>query len=123
MNRQVFPGDASSPRQGGSVTDEPRGSGVAGITADIDMVLDQVNALRELASDPGKAQDSARVYDFSIRWGTMLSGRLERLDYYHRRGELTRDEQARYAWLRGELREVLPLAERLGLARPTGVGR
>jgi hypothetical protein len=48
----------------------------------------------------------------------LLAGRLERLGYYHRRGEFTQDEQARYAELRSELRDVLPLLERLGLGRP-----
>lgn len=100
------------------MTDEPGSSGVVGVTADIDLILAQTKVLRELASDPDKAQDSARVYDFSIRWGALLSGRLERLAYYHRRGELTHDEQVCYAGLRSELREVLPLVERLGIGRP-----
>jgi hypothetical protein len=100
------------------VTGELGTSAVVGVTGDIDLIRAQVTALRELASDPDKAPDSARVYDFSIRWGVLLSGRLERLAYYHRRGELTQDEQARYAELRSELREVLPLVERLGLGRP-----
>jgi hypothetical protein len=97
---------------------EPASSHVVGADADLDLMFAKVKALRELASEPEAAQDSARVYDFSIRWGTMLHGRLERLAYYHGRGELAPDEQARYESLRGELREVLPLLKRLGLARP-----
>lgn len=92
---------------------------IVGVAADIDLIRGQIAALRDLASDPDKAADSARVYDFSIRWGAVLSGRLERLEHYHRRGELSPDDEARYAELRGQLRDILPLAERLDVGRPT----
>jgi hypothetical protein len=88
---------------------------VVGADADLDLIFAQLKALRELASDSG----GGRVYDFSIRWGTLLSGRLERLAYYYHHGELAPDEQARYESLRSELREALPLVELLGLAFPT----
>jgi hypothetical protein len=101
------------------VTDVAGSNGVAGVTADIDLILAQVEALRQLASDRDKAQDKARVYDFSIRWGALLSGRLERLEIFYRRDELTPDEQARYAELKSQLREVLPLAEQLKIGHPT----
>jgi hypothetical protein len=92
---------------------------VIGADADLDLMFKQVDALRELASRPEQAQDSARVYDFSIRWGTLLHGRLERLAYYYGRGELAPEEQARYESLRGELQRAMPMIERLGLARPS----
>jgi hypothetical protein len=101
------------------VSDQTARSRVVGADADLDLLFSQIDALRQLASDPKAAQDSARVYDFSIRWGTLLHGRLERLAYYHSRGELTPDEQARYQSLRSQLRETLPLVKRLGLASPT----
>lgn len=101
------------------MTDVANSNGVAGVATDVDMILAEVEALRELAADPEKAQDKARVYDFSIRWGALLSGRLERVEHYHRRGDLTPDEQARYAELKSQLREVLPLAEQLKIGRPT----
>jgi hypothetical protein len=91
---------------------------VAGVDADLDLLFDQVKELRELAGEPDKAHDSARVYDFSVRWGTFLRGRLERLAYYHSRAALTPDQQARYQALCTELRQALPVVERLGLARP-----
>lgn len=97
---------------------ESPSSRVVGVDADLDLAFAHVKALRELASDPGKAKDSALVYDFSIRWGTLLHGRLERLAYYHSQGRLAPGERARYDLLRDELRGVAPLAERLGLARP-----
>jgi hypothetical protein len=100
------------------VREESRSSRVKGADADLDLMFAAVQALRELASDPAQARDRARVYDFSIRWGTLLHGRLERLAYYHDRGELAPGEQERYQALRSALRHSLPLVERLGLARP-----
>ncbi|MDR7299892.1 hypothetical protein [Haloactinomyces albus] len=100
------------------MTDERANSRVIGADTDLDLLFAQVQALRELASDPDKAQDSDRVYDFGIRWAVLLYGRLQRLDHYHHRSELAPDEQARYERLRAELREAVPLVERLGLPRP-----
>lgn len=101
------------------MSDEPTCDRTVAAGADLDLLFAHVEALRELAADSAKARDSARVYDFGIRWGTLLAGRLERLAHYHCRGELRPDDRARYDALRAELRDVLPLAERLGLARPT----
>ena len=93
-------------------------AGPPGIDRDIGMISAGVEELHRLASDQQKAQDSARIYDFSIRWGVLMSGRLQRLDHYHRAGELTQDQERRYGELRGELRDAAPQAERLGIARP-----
>lgn len=100
------------------MTDERAPRRVMGVDTDLALLFAQVRALRDLASDPRKAQDSDRIYDFGIRWGVLLSGRLQRLDHYHHRQELTPQEHERYATLRAELRDVVPLAERLGLPRP-----
>jgi hypothetical protein len=83
------------------------------------MIFAETGALRELASDPEGAEDGARIYDFNVRWGTLMSGRLLRLERYHRAGELTQDQERRYRELRNELKEVTPLIEHLGVARPT----
>jgi hypothetical protein len=72
-----------------------------------------------VASASGKAQDSAKVYDFSIRWGALMSGRLKRLEHYYRAGELTEVQERRYRELRQELEDATPLAEQLGISRPT----
>lgn len=98
-----------------------RGSDGAGRSAaerDLDELCSQVTALRELAADPEVSADDDQVYDFSIRWGTMLAGRLQRLDYYYRRAGLTPSEAGRYEALLDELRAVAPTAKRLQLARP-----
>jgi hypothetical protein len=91
---------------------------VVGVDADLDVLFAQVKALCELACDPDQAQDRARVYDFSIRWGTFVHGRLERLAYYQHRGDFTAEQQVRYEALCAQLRQALPLIDRLGLAHP-----
>lgn len=94
-------------------------SGPTGADVDLSMVAAGIGALHALASDPAKAGDGASVYDFSIRWGTLMSGRLMRLEHYYRAGDLTEDQKRRYRDLRRELREAAPQAGRLGLGRPT----
>lgn len=98
--------------------DEP-GNGLPGIDRDLDMIFAGIEALRGLASDREKAKDGSRVYDFSIRWGVLMSGRLKRLEHYYRSGELTEDQERRYRELRHELKDAAPLTERLGIGRPT----
>ncbi len=95
------------------------GPGPTGIDADLDMIFAEIGALRELASDPEGSADGARIYDFNVRWGTLMSGRLLRLEHYHRAGELTEEQERRYRKLRRELEEAMPQIERLGVARPT----
>lgn len=99
--------------------DKEPATGPPGIEKDLGMVADGIEALRDLASDPEKADDGARVYDFSIRWGTLLSGRLKRLEYYYRAGELTAEQERGYRELRQALKEATPRMERLGVGRPT----
>lgn len=89
-----------------------------GVDADLGLIASEIEALRDLASDSGKVQDEDRVYDFSIRWGVLLSGRLKRLEYYYRAGELTGDQRSRYRELRRDLKDAMPQIERLGLGRP-----
>lgn len=94
---------------------------VAGRSAadvDLELLFDQVAAVRQLARDVERKPDPDRVYDVSIRWGTLLSGRLARLTYYADRGELSPPEQARYEQLQDDLRDVTPAAVRLGLHPP-----
>jgi hypothetical protein len=93
--------------------------GRPGIDADLSIVSAQTEALRELASDPARAEDGSRVYDFSVRWGTLMSGRLKRLEHYYRAGELTEDQERRYRELRHELKDAKPLTDRLDISPPT----
>ncbi|MFD6327455.1 hypothetical protein ACFWOL_32580 [Streptomyces sp. NPDC058442] len=102
---------------------EPESAAVPGAAADLDLLFTQIRQLRELAGDPEQAGDADRVYGFSIRWGAFLHGRLPWLVRYDRRGAPA--ERDRFADLCAELRDVAPLAERLGLAvpRPDGERR
>ncbi|HEV2093925.1 MAG TPA: hypothetical protein VGR18_12245 [Rubrobacter sp.] len=93
--------------------------GPPGIDEDMSAVAAGIRALRELALDPVGSEDGARVYDFSIRWGVLMSGRLKRLEHYYRAGELTEEQERAYRQLRGELGEAAPLAKGLGIGWPT----
>lgn len=95
---------------------------VVGAHTDLDMLGEQVAALREFVADPDQAHDSDRVYAFSIRWGTLISGRLERLAYYRAQRALPADVDRRYTALLAELCELLPVIDDLGLARPKVLG-
>lgn len=89
-----------------------------GIDGDLGMLFAGLGALRELISAPRRANDGARVYDFSIRWGVLMSGRLERLEHYHRAGELTEGQELRYRDLKRGLAEAAPQIDHLGIGRP-----
>lgn len=87
-----------------------------GIDDDLEFLTEQIEALRELGRLDGASE--GQVYDFSIRWGTALSGRLRRLVYYSRLGVLDADGESRFQSLCAELRSVSDLIERFDVARP-----
>ena len=95
------------------------GPGPAGMDMDLGMVSAEIEALRDLGGDPKGAEDKGKVYDFSIKWGVLMTGRLKRIEHYHRAGDLTEEQGRRYRELKRELKEAIPLIERLGIARPT----
>lgn len=86
------------------------------VAADLDILFDQVRALRELGADPGLTAEDGRVYDFSIRWGTMMSGRLPRILHYLDRDALTSADRARFDRLATEFDDVRTVIERFRLA-------
>jgi hypothetical protein len=86
-----------------------------GVTWDLDRVFAEVAALRALDADDDR--DQARVYDASIRWGTLLAGRLQRLALLHDRGALAGDDRSRFEELSTALRDLEPVLDRLGLPR------
>ena len=93
--------------------------GPPSIDKNMSAVADGIRGLRELALDPVGSENGTRVYDFSIRWGVLMSGRLKRLEHYYRAGELTEEQERAYRQLRDELEDATSLAEGLGLGRPT----
>ncbi|RMI30405.1 hypothetical protein [Nocardia stercoris] len=92
---------------------------VAGTERDLDLLFDQLDRLHQLVrDDPGLSADSDGLYDFSIMWGVLLSGRLPRLAHYSDQGRLSAAGQARFDELRNRLRKAAPLIARLSLAKP-----
>lgn len=83
---------------------------------DVALLTEQVEELKRLGID-GPAGDG-EVYDFSIRWGTALAGRLPRLIHYYRLGALSNTDAHRVRTLWDELRAVSALAAGYGLACP-----
>ena len=106
-----------------SAADEPRLErtadriGPPGIDGDLRMISAAIEALGELAAE--QAREGPKVYDFSIKWGVLMAGRLERLEHYNRSGELTQEQERCYREIRRRLKNALPQIERLAIGRPT----
>ncbi len=86
------------------------------IDDDLDVIAEQVAVLRDLNTQPHLSD--ATVYDFSIRWGAVLAGRVPRLVHYRDRGLLSAADVARVHEVCAQLRELSAPARRLGLAVP-----
>lgn len=86
---------------------------------DVELINEQIKALKEL----GRQDDHAPIsegqrYDFSIRWGTVLAGRLRRLVHYRSLGMLDDADERRFRAVCDELRGLSHLIDRFRLARP-----
>ncbi|MCV7090728.1 hypothetical protein [Mycobacterium interjectum] len=89
------------------------------IDNDVELIGQQIKALRELAKkDDEAAISEGQRYDFSIRWGTVLAGRLRRLVHYSSLGRLDAMDERRFQALRDELRTLSHLIDRFRLAQP-----
>jgi hypothetical protein len=102
-----------------SVTQHPgeqRTGATVDIDADVELLTEQIKALKELGSK-GQVSEGQR-YDFSIRWGTIQSGRLRRLVHYSGLGRLTDADERRFQALCAELRSLSGLIDRFRLAQP-----
>jgi len=86
------------------------------IDDDVECLTEQIEALKQLGRQD-EVTDGER-YDFSIRWGTALAGRLPRLVHYSSRGLLDETDERRFQALCDELRELSELIERIGLTQP-----
>jgi hypothetical protein len=86
------------------------------IDEDVEFLGEQIEALEGLGRK--NSVDDAEVYDFSVRWGTALAGRLPRLVHYSSLGLLDDADQHRFQSLCERLRRVSGIAERFGLPRP-----
>jgi hypothetical protein len=83
---------------------------------DVEWLTEQIQALKQLGRQDDV--DDGEKYDFSIRWGTALAGRLPRLVHYSSRGLLAEADERRFQALCDELRGLSDLIDRIGLARP-----
>ncbi len=83
---------------------------------DFDWLTELVDALRQL--DRQEEVSDGEKYDFSIRWGTALAGRLPRLVHYSSRGLLEPADEHRFQALCDDLRGLSDLIARMGLVQP-----
>jgi len=89
------------------------------IDNDVELINQQIKALRDLAKrDDEEPISEGQRYDFSIRWGTVLAGRLRRLVHYSSLGRLDEADERRFHALRDELRTLSHLIDRFRLASP-----
>jgi hypothetical protein len=86
------------------------------IDDDVEWLTEQIEALKQLGRQDDV--DDGQKYDFSIRWGTALAGRLPRLVHYSSRGLLAEADERRFQALCDEFRDLSGLIDRIGLARP-----
>jgi hypothetical protein len=86
------------------------------IDDDVEWLTEQIQALKQLGQKD-EVTDGEK-YDFSIRWGTALAGRLPRLVHYSSRGLLDDADERRFQALCDELRGLSDLIDRIGLAQP-----
>ena len=86
------------------------------IDDDVEWLTEQIQALKQLGRQDDV--DDGQKYDFSIRWGTALAGRLPRLVHYSSRGLLAEADERRFQALCDELRGLSDLIDRIGLAHP-----
>jgi hypothetical protein len=98
------------------MTATPERPTLIGIDDDFEWINEQIQALRQLGQKEELAEGES--YDFSIRWGTALAGRLRRLVYFSSAGVLDEADERRFQSLCDELRALSDLIDRFGLARP-----
>ncbi|OBI72915.1 hypothetical protein [Mycobacterium asiaticum] len=86
------------------------------IDGDVEFLREQINVLERLGQR--ESVGAGEIYDFSIRWGTALAGRLPRLVHYSSLNLLAEDDQRRFESLCAELRGLSALIARFGLTQP-----
>ncbi len=98
------------------MTTTQRNQAPVSIDDDMEVLTEQLRALRELAGR--QDVDDDQIYDLSIHWGAALAGRLPRLVHYSALGRLDDADERSFQGLCNELRAVQNLIERFGLSRP-----
>ena len=103
-----------------SATQNPTGTAVdaVDIDNDVELITEQIKALKELAQLDGQEPiGEGQRYGFSIRWGTVLAGRLRRLVHYSSLSRLSDADVQRFHALCDELRTLSHLIDRFRLAQ------
>ncbi|WP_375486004.1 hypothetical protein [uncultured Mycobacterium sp.] len=98
------------------MTATPQSRAPIGVDDDFELINEQIQALKQLGAKDELA-DGER-YDFSIRWGAALAGRLRRLVHYSAQGMLSEADERRFQSLCDELRGLSDLIDRFDLAHP-----
>ncbi len=98
------------------MTATPQSQTPTGIDDDFELLNEQIEALKQLGEK--EELDEGESYDFSIRWGAALAGRLRRLVYYSAQGMLSEADAWRFQSLCDELRGLSELIDRFDLAHP-----
>jgi hypothetical protein len=94
-------------RQRGAMVEVP--APVVAIDHDVELITEQIKALKELAQEDAETPISeGHRYDFSIRWGTVLAGRLHRLVHYSSLGLLDDADERRFRAARRTAHAVAP---------------
>jgi hypothetical protein len=73
--------------------------------------------LPEVAQEWDELSDGERV-SWSLDWDQLMGALKVTLDPYYRSGAMTDDQRARYGTILGQLKEALPLIQRLQLYPP-----
>ena len=102
------------------MTAQPEHETAVGVDDDVDLIQRQIAGLRALGQRGSMSEDE--IYDFSIRWGTVLAGRVRRLAHYSALGLLAQADAAKFDALRQELNELTRLIDRFRLTRPRLAG-
>lgn len=87
-----------------------------GIDDDFELLNEQIQTLKQLG-DKDELEEG-ESYDFSIRWGAALAGRLRRLVHYSAQGILSEADERRFQSLCDELRGLSELIDRFDLTHP-----
>lgn len=98
------------------MTATPESQTPIGVDDDFELLNEQIGALKELGQKDELEEGEA--YDFSIRWGAALAGRLRRLVHYSAQGVLSDADERRFQSLCDELRALTELIDRFDLAHP-----
>ncbi|BBY08183.1 hypothetical protein [Mycobacterium noviomagense] len=98
------------------MTATPQSRTPIGVDDDFELLNEQIQALKQLGAKKELAEGES--YDFSIRWGAALAGRLRRLVHYSAQGILSEADERRFQALCDELRGLSDLINRFDLAHP-----